>query len=47
MTALPPPSRPDGPPAVSWQRAAVWVVVAGIGVCLIVTGVVGMIAKGG
>jgi hypothetical protein len=38
------PERRQGP---SWQRIAVWVVVAAIAVWLIVSGISGIIAKGG
>ena len=38
------PQKSGGP---SWQRVAVWIVVAGIAIWLIVSGVSGIIAKGG
>jgi hypothetical protein len=33
-------------PAISWQRIAVWVVVGGVAIYLIITGLAGVIAKG-
>ncbi|MEQ1736909.1 MAG: hypothetical protein ABL886_10975 [Rhodoglobus sp.] len=33
-------------PAVSWQRMAVWVLVGGTAIYLIITGLAGVIAKG-
>lgn len=46
MTDLPPPNRPGGKPAVSWQRVAVWIVVGGVGLFMVVSGLVSMIVKG-
>jgi hypothetical protein len=37
----------DDKPAISWQRIAIWVIVGGIGLYLVITGLVGVIAKGG
>ena len=36
----------DKKPAVSWQRAAVWIVVGGVGLYMVITGLAGIIAKG-
>lgn len=36
--------KPTGP---SWQRMVIWVVVGGIGLWLLGSGIVGIIAKGG
>lgn len=33
-------------PAVSWQRLALWVLVGGVGLYLVITGLAGVIAKG-
>ena len=45
MSNLPP--QPGGEkPKITSGRIAIWVIVAGIGLYLIVTGVVGIIAKG-
>ena len=33
-------------PAISFSRIAIWVVVGGVGLYLVITGVVGIIAKG-
>jgi hypothetical protein len=33
-------------PTISWQRMAVWVLVGGVGIYLVVTGLAGVIAKG-
>ncbi|MFC0680552.1 hypothetical protein ACFFGH_22200 [Lysobacter korlensis] len=37
--------RPDRKP-VTWNRVAVWVIVAAIGAYLVVTGIFGILAKG-
>jgi hypothetical protein len=36
----------DKKPAVSWQRAAVWIVVGAVGLYMVITGLAGVIAKG-
>lgn len=41
-----PPSPGGEKPKITMGRVAIWVIVAGIGVYLLVTGVVGIIAKG-
>jgi len=33
-------------PTLTWQRVAVWIVVGGIGLFLVVSGVINMIVKG-
>lgn len=43
---LPLPQDKAKKPAVSWQRIAVWVAVGGAGLYLVITGLVGIIAKG-
>ena len=48
MSLPPAPQRPgDKKPWVSWQRAAIWIIVGGVAIYLIVTGVIGIVAKGG
>jgi hypothetical protein len=48
VSYLDPPKRPDDKkPWASWQRIAVWIVVGGVAVYLIITGAIGIIAKGG
>jgi hypothetical protein len=48
MSLPPAPKRPDDKkPVASWQRIAVWIVVGGVGLYLVITGLVGVIAKGG
>lgn len=47
MSDLPPPKRSGDKPQVSWQRMAVWVIVGAVGLYLIITGLVGVLAKGG
>ena len=47
MSYLEPPKRPGDKKPVSWQRIAIWIVVAGVGIYLVITGLVGVIAKGG
>jgi hypothetical protein len=42
---LPPSKQPEKKP-VSWQRIAIWVAVAGVGLYLVITGLAGVIAKG-
>ena len=32
--------------AITWQRIALWVVVAGVGLYMVITGLAGVIAKG-
>jgi hypothetical protein len=36
----------DKKPAITWQRIALWVVVAGVGLYMVITGLAGVIAKG-
>ena len=47
----PPPIKPDKPAKkpgeISVARIAIWVIVGGIGLYLIISGVVGIIVKGG
>jgi hypothetical protein len=33
-------------PTVTWQRVAVWIVVGGIGLFLVISGLISMIVKG-
>jgi hypothetical protein len=33
-------------PAVSWQRLVLWLIVGGVGLYLVITGLAGVIAKG-
>ncbi|MCU1417369.1 MAG: hypothetical protein JWP32_1543 [Schumannella sp.] len=47
MSLPPAPSGKPKPSVPSWQRIAIWVVVAGVGLYLVISGVVGIIAKGG
>ena len=44
--STPPPLPGDKKPAFSWQRAAVWIVVGAVGLYMVITGLVGVIAKG-
>jgi hypothetical protein len=46
MSQLPLPGDEKKKPAVSWQRAAVWIVVGGVGLWMVITGLAGVIAKG-
>jgi hypothetical protein len=41
------PPVPGEAPKVSMTRIAVWIVVAGAGAWMIISGLVGMVAKGG
>lgn len=44
--SLPPSPPPNGRPPITTGRIAIWVIVGGIGVFLLVSGIVGIIAKG-
>lgn len=47
MTQLPTDPRPGGPsPGVTPARVIAWIVVGGIGVYLLVSGILGILAKG-
>jgi hypothetical protein len=46
MSQLPLPGDDKKKPAVSWQRAAVWIVVGAVGLYMVITGLVGVLAKG-
>lgn len=49
MTQPTPPGSPDGPrqrPAITPARITTWLVVGGIAVFLIVSGITGIVAKG-
>ena len=41
-----PPKKPD-PRVPTWRRIAIWVVVGGVGLYLLISGILGIIAKGG
>lgn len=43
----PAPQEPRKPGVPSWRRVVIWVVVAGVGLYLLLSGVIGIIAKGG
>ena len=48
MTDAPPPIKPDKPKnQISMGRIAIWVIVGGIGLYLVISGLVGVIVKGG
>lgn len=36
----------DPPPKISTNRVIIWIVVAGVGLYLVITGIVGIVAKG-
>jgi hypothetical protein len=46
MSDLKLPGEEKKKPAVSFSRIAIWVVVSGVGLYLLITGVVGIITKG-
>jgi hypothetical protein len=46
MSDLKPPGDDDKKPAISFGRIAIWVIVGGIGLYLVISGVVGIIVKG-
>jgi len=47
MSELPPPAGPPRRAVLTWRRVLVWVLVGGLGLFLVITGLVGIIAKGG
>jgi len=47
MSLPPAPSDKPKPGVPTWRRVAIWVIVGGIGLYLVISGVVGIIAKGG
>jgi hypothetical protein len=44
---LPPVNKKHDPSVPSWRRIVIWVIVAGVGLYLVISGVLGIIAKGG
>jgi hypothetical protein len=46
VTSTPPPREPTPGPRITPSRVTTWVVVGGIGAFLLVSGIMGMIAKG-
>jgi hypothetical protein len=46
MTDLKLPGEEKKKPAISFSRIAIWVVVSGVGLYLVITGLVGIITKG-
>ena len=46
MSDLKLPGEENKKPAISFQRIAIWVIVGGIGLYLVITGLVGVITKG-
>jgi hypothetical protein len=47
MTDAPPPIPPDKPKnQIPFTRIAIWVIVGGIGLYLVISGVVGILVKG-
>lgn len=42
-----PQNDPGKKPAISPQRVIIWIVVGGIGLYLVISGILGIIAKGG
>jgi hypothetical protein len=47
LPPLPPSDKKPDPSIPSWRRVAIWVIVGGIGLYLVISGVIGIIAKGG
>lgn len=45
MTSAPPPL-PGDKPSISTGRIAIWVIVGGIGAFMLISGIVGILAKG-
>ena len=46
MSDLKLPGEDEKKPAISMNRIAIWVIVGGIGLYLVITGLVGVITKG-
>lgn len=46
MTDLKLPGEDKKKPAISFSRIAIWVIVGGVGLYLIITGLVGVVTKG-
>jgi hypothetical protein len=46
VTSTPPPREPARGPRITPTRVTTWIVVGGIGIFLLVSGILGMIAKG-
>ncbi|CAN5312617.1 hypothetical protein BH11ACT3_BH11ACT3_16950 [soil metagenome] len=40
------PKKPGDKPAISFNRIAIWVIVGGVGLFLLISGIVGIVAKG-
>ncbi|CAN5544796.1 hypothetical protein BH09ACT4_BH09ACT4_21800 [soil metagenome] len=51
MSATPPapkePAKPGDRKPLTWQRISIWIIVGGIGLYLVISGLLGVIAKGG
>jgi hypothetical protein len=51
MSDLPPAPKPDPKPGdkakITWQRLSIWIIVGGVGLYLVISGLLGVIAKGG
>jgi hypothetical protein len=47
LPPLPPEKKKHDPSIPSWRRIVIWVIVGGVGLYLVVSGVIGIIAKGG
>jgi hypothetical protein len=47
LPPIPPEKKKDTPGIPSWRRIVIWVVVGGVGLYLVISGVVGILAKGG
>ena len=47
LPALPPSDEKPDPRIPSWRRIVIWVIVGGVGLYLVISGVLGIIAKGG
>ena len=47
LPPLPPSNKKPDPSVPTWRRVAIWVIVGGVGLYLLISGIVGIIAKGG
>ena len=47
LPPLPPSNKKPDPSVPSWRRLVIWIVVGGVGLYLVISGILGIIAKGG
>ena len=47
LPPLPPSNKPVDPRVPSWRRIVIWIIVGGVGLYLVISGILGILAKGG